>query len=92
MKRRKKPNSAFSPVSCLIPQIREDSKRKAKLRRRVSDEDLSLSDMNRFDKYFSVGGLELPEREAFRRRYVRRSPTLAIAISLFFILVWCLCR
>ncbi len=92
MRRKRKPNSAFSPVSCLIPQIREETRRKAKLRRRVSNEDLSLSDMSRFDKYFSVGGLELPEREAFRRRYVRRSPTAVIAISLFFILVWCFCR
>ena len=92
-RRRRRSPIVGSPAASLLPQIEaEFSSRRGRFRRRDFDGDLPDDSPGKLYTLVSAGSLELPDDERERRRWVRRSPRLAIALALAMAAVWLLFR
>ena len=81
-----------SPAASLFPQMREELERTGRIRRRRVDADLPSDSPGKLYTYVSAGRVELPGETGNRRRFVARSPRLAIALAAAMVLVWFLHR
>ncbi len=92
-RRRRRSPIVGSPAASLLPQIEAElSSRRGRFRRRDFDGDLPDDSPGKLYTLVSAGSLELPDDERERRRWVRRSPRLAIALALAMAAVWILFR
>jgi hypothetical protein len=92
-RRRRRSPIVGSPAASLLPQIEEQmSARRGRFRRRVVDADLPEDSPGKLYTLVSAGSLELPDDERERRRWVRRSPRLAIALAAALAVVWLVFR
>ena len=92
-RRRRRSPIVGSPAASLLPQIEAElSSRRGRFRRRDFDGDLPDDSPGKLYTLVSAGSLELPDDERERRRWVRRSPRLAIALALAMAAVWLLFR
>ena len=92
-RRRRRSPIVGSPAASLLPQIEEQmSARRGRFRRRVVDADLPEDSPGKLYTLVSAGSPELPDDERERRRWVRRSPRLAIALAVAMAAVWILFR
>ena len=88
-RRRRRSPIVGSPAASLLPQIEEElASRRGRFRRRVVDADLPEDSPGKLYTLVSAGSLELPDDEREKRRWVRRSPRLAIAIAVAMAIVW----
>lgn len=85
---RRRRSIADSPAACLLPQMREELERTGRIRRRTVDADLPADSPGKLFTLVSAGRVELPGDEPFRRRFVARSPRLAIFLAAVLALVW----
>ena len=81
-----------SPAASLFPQMREEMERTGRIRRRRVDADMPSDSPGKLYTYVSAGRVELPSETRYRRRFVARSPRLAIALAAAIALVWLLHR
>ncbi|MBQ9727810.1 MAG: hypothetical protein IJV65_09945 [Kiritimatiellae bacterium] len=81
-----------SPAASLFPQMREELERTGRIRRRRVDADLPSDSPGKLYTYVSAGRVELPGETGYRRRFVARSPKLAIVLAAALCLVWLLHR
>lgn len=81
-----------SPAASLFPQMREELERTGRIRRRRVDADLPSDSPGKLYTYVSAGRVELPGETGNRRRFVARSPRLAIALAAALVVVWFLHR
>ena len=92
-RRRRRSPIVGSPAASLLPQIEAElSSRRGRFRRRDFDGDLPDNSPGKLYTLVSAGSLELPDDERERRRWVRRSPRLAIALAVAMAAVWILFR
>lgn len=92
-RRRRRSPIVGSPAASLLPQIEAElSSRRGRFRRRDFDGDLPDDSPGKLYTLVSAGSLELPDDERERRRWVRRSPRLAIALAVAMAAVWILFR
>lgn len=92
-RRRRRSPIVGSPAASLLPQIEAElSSRRGRFRRRDFDGDLPDDSPGKLYTLVSAGSLELPDDERERRRWVRRSPRLAIALAVAMAAVWLLFR
>ena len=92
-RRRRRSAIVGSPAASLLPQIEAElSTRRGRFRRRDFDGDLPDDSPGKLYTLVSAGSLELPDDERERRRWVRRSPRLAIALAVAMAAVWILFR
>lgn len=92
-RRRRRSPIVGSPAASLLPQIEAElSSRRGRFRRRDFDGDLPDDSPGKLYTLVSAGSLELPDDERERRRWVRRSPRLAIALAVAMTAVWILFR
>lgn len=93
MGRRRRSPIVGSPAASLLPQIEEElASRRGRFRRRIVDSELPDDSPGKLYTLVSAGSLELPDDERERRRWVRRSPRLAIALAAALAAVWILFR
>ena len=88
MVRRKRRSLADSPAACLLPQMREEMERTGRIRRRRVESDLPSDSPGKLFTLVSAGRVELPGEERYRRRFVARSPRLAIFLAAVLAFVW----
>ena len=82
-----------SPAASLLPQIEAElAGKRGRFRRRDFDDEPPADSPGKLYTLVSAGSLELPDEERARRRWVRRSPRLAIALAAALALVWALFR
>lgn len=82
-----------SPAASLLPQIEEQlAARRGRLRRRDFDGEPPADSPGKLYTLVSAGTIELPDDERARRRWVRRSPRLALALAAALVAVWLLFR
>jgi len=82
-----------NPAAILLPQIEAElAARRGRFRRRDFDADPPADSPGKLYTLVSAGSLELPDDERERRRWVRRSPRLAIALAVALAAVWILFR
>ena len=80
-----------SPAASLLPQIEAElGARRGRFRRR--DFDGEEDSPGKLYTLVSAGTIELPDDERARRRWVRRSPRLALALAAALGAVWLLFR
>lgn len=92
-RRRRRSPIVGSPAASLLPQIEAELlSRRGRFRRRDFDGDLPDDSPGKLYTLVSAGSLELPDDERERRRWVRRSPRLAIALAVAMAAVWILFR
>ena len=77
-----------SPAASLFPQMREEMERTGRIRRRRVDADLPSDSPGKLYTLVSAGRVELPGEERYRRRFVARSPRLAIFLAAVLAFVW----
>lgn len=82
-----------SPAASLLPQIEEQlAARCGRFRRRDFDGEPPADSPGKLYTLVSAGTIELPDDERARRRWVRRSPRLALALAAALVAVWLLFR
>ncbi len=92
-RRRRRSPIVGSPAASLLPQIEAElSSRRGRFRRRDFDGDLPDDSPGKLYTLVSAGTIELPDDERARRRWVRRSPRLALALAAALAAVWLLFR
>lgn len=74
-----------------LPQIEANLEANRRIRRRYMD-DRTFVDSDRPLKYLANGGLDLPDSDRSRDRYVLRSPRLAIILGTVLVVIWFLYR
>ncbi len=72
----------------LSSHIDSSLERNQRIRRRIVSSELPSDSPGRLYTYISAGGLELPDDEKERRRYVARSPRLAIVLALLLLVIY----
>lgn len=92
-RRRRRSPIVGSPAASLLPQIEEQmSPRRARFRRRDFGDEPPADSPGALYTLVSAGSIELPDDEREKRRWVRRSPRLAIALAAALSAVWLLFR
>lgn len=77
-----------SPAASLFPQMRKELERTGRIRRRRVESDIPSDSPGKLFTLVSAGRVELPGEEPYRRRFVARSPWLAISLAVVLALVW----
>jgi hypothetical protein len=91
--RRRRRSLVGNPAASLLPQIEEElASKRGRFRRRDFDAEPPADSPGKLYTLVSAGSLELPDDERERRRWVRRSPRLAIALAVALAAVWILFR
>ena len=92
-RRRRRSPIVGSPAASLLPQFEEQmSARRGRFRRRDFGDEVPADSPGKLYTLVSAGSLELPDDERARRRWVRRSPRLAIGLAVALAAVWILFR
>ena len=92
-RRRRRSPIVGSPAASLLPQIEAElSSRRGRFRRRDFGDDISADSPGKLYTLVSAGSLALPDDEREKRRWVRRSPRLALALAAALGAVWLLFR
>jgi hypothetical protein len=82
-----------NPAASLLPQIEAElAAKRGRFRRRDFDGEPPEDSPGKLYTLVSAGTIELPDDERARRRWVRRSPRLAIALAAALAAVWLLFR